>query len=282
MSKFRPPEPLIFEGNLADQWDRWKQQFEIHLIATELTEKAEKIKTSILLTCIGKQGLDISNTFTFSEDDNKMKLKPVMDQFEAYCKPRKNITLLRHNFLTHKQQDSVSFDTFVTELKQQSTQCELGELRDSLVKDMIVIGVADNQLRERLLRTDDLTLDVAIKLGQAAEATKQQAVTLARPLTGSQAAVDVLNLKGNSNRPQRQQQASNSSTASSQTCKYCSSSHPRGKCPAYGKMCSKCHKLNHYASVCLSTSRSVHYANTYQSNDDSNARNENDMEHFFI
>ena len=135
---------------------------------------------------------------------------------------------------------------------------------------MIVIGVVDNQLRERLLRTDDLTLDAAIKLGQAAEATKQQAVTLARPLTGSQAAVDVLNLKGNSNRPQRQQQASNSSTLSSQACKYCGSSHQRGKCPAYGKTCSKCHKLNHYASVCLSTSRSVHYANTYQSNDDSN------------
>ena len=95
MSKFRPPEPLIFEGNLADQWDRWKQQFEIYLIATESTEKAEKIKTSILLTCIGKQGLDIYNTFTFCEDDDKMKLKPVMDQFEAYCKPRKNITLLR-------------------------------------------------------------------------------------------------------------------------------------------------------------------------------------------
>ena len=94
MSKFRPPEPLIFEGNLADQRDRWKQQFEIYLIATESTEKTEKIKTSILLTCIGKQGLDIYNTFTFCEDDDKMKLKPVMDQFEAYCKPRKNITLL--------------------------------------------------------------------------------------------------------------------------------------------------------------------------------------------
>lgn len=83
----------------------------------------------------------------------------VTDQFEAYRKPRKNVTLQKHNFLTHKQQDGVSFDMFVTELKRRSAQCELGELKDLLAKDMIVTGVANNQLRERFMRTDDLTLD---------------------------------------------------------------------------------------------------------------------------
>ena len=108
MNKFRPPEPLVFEGNLSEQWDRWKQQFELYLMATESTEKEQAIQTSIFLTCIGKQGLEIYNTFTFSNEEDKMKLRPVMERFEAYCKPRKSITLLRHNFLTHKQHFSVT------------------------------------------------------------------------------------------------------------------------------------------------------------------------------
>ncbi|XP_046864316.1 uncharacterized protein K02A2.6-like [Xenia sp. Carnegie-2017] len=260
MEKFRPPDPLIFEGNLSDLWDRWKQQFELYLVATESHEKTEDIKTSIFLTCIGKHGIEIYNTFTFSDEADKLKLKPVLEKFEAYYKPRKNITLLRHNFLTHKQHDGVTFDAFVTELKRRSAQCEFGDLRESHIRDMIVIGVSDNPLRERLLRTETLTLENAIKIGQASEATKQQAMTLSRPHTGNQNNVNELRTKSNNTRRPRQQSAYTSASSQARSnCKYCGEIHQRGKCPAYGKTCSKCHKLNHFASVCLSTSRSVHY-----------------------
>ena len=35
-------------------------------------------------------------------------------------------------------------------------------------------------------------------------------------------------------------------------CNYCGKKHVRGtsNCPAYGKICSKCHKKNHFALVC--------------------------------
>ncbi|XP_038060249.1 uncharacterized protein K02A2.6-like [Patiria miniata] len=36
------------------------------------------------------------------------------------------------------------------------------------------------------------------------------------------------------------------------TCEYCGESHQRGKCPAYGHECLKCHKQNHFAKVCQS------------------------------
>ena len=87
----------------------------IYITATESDEKSDNIKTSIFLTCIGKQGLEIYNTFTRASDEEKMKLKPVMEKFEAYCKPRKNITLIRHHFFTYRQSEGQSFDGFVTE-----------------------------------------------------------------------------------------------------------------------------------------------------------------------
>ena len=39
-------------------------------------------------------------------------------------------------------------------------------------------------------------------------------------------------------------------------CKFCGRRHDRGRCPAYGKTCTKCSKLNHFATVCRSTKSS--------------------------
>ena len=33
-----------------------------------------------------------------------------------------------------------------------------------------------------------------------------------------------------------------SATPHSRSCKYCVDTHPKGKCPAYGKTCAKCQK----------------------------------------
>ena len=56
-------------------------------------------------------------------------------------------------------------------------------------------------------------------------------------------------------------------------CKYCGGSHKRGSCPAYGKLCRRCNKKGHFASVCLSKSINfvekevVNYDETYNEDD---------------
>ena len=38
-------------------------------------------------------------------------------------------------------------------------------------------------------------------------------------------------------------------------CKKCGQDHELKKCPAYGQICHKCQKRNHYAKMCLSNSK---------------------------
>ena len=42
-------------------------------------------------------------------------------------------------------------------------------------------------------------------------------------------------------------------------CRYCGRHHNRGRnnCPAFGKSCSKCRKMNHFAAKCLSSRKSL-------------------------
>ena len=52
---------MSFDGNVAQNWDVWKQELELYLVATEKDGKSDKIKASILLHCIVKQEREIYN-----------------------------------------------------------------------------------------------------------------------------------------------------------------------------------------------------------------------------
>jgi hypothetical protein len=46
------------------------------------------------------------------------------------------------------------------------------------------------------------------------------------------------------------------------SCRFCGGQHSRGKCPAYGKSCVKCGRINHFAKVCEQSSQQQSYHGT--------------------
>ena len=116
-----------------------------------MDRKNEKVKTSVLLTCWGQEGRDIYENFSFDNPVDEMKFVPVLEKFSEYCNPRKNITILRHNFLTYRQHLQENFCDFVRELKKLSSEYEFKTLPDSLIKDMIVsAGQAAQETRKHV------------------------------------------------------------------------------------------------------------------------------------
>lgn len=103
-----------------------------------------------------------------------------MRKFEDYFVPTKNITFERYKFFSCDQKPGNTFDLYLAELYTLSKTCNFGDLRDSLIKDRIVCGIADNGLRERLLREKDLTLDKAIDLCRASQSSREQVKELAK------------------------------------------------------------------------------------------------------
>ena len=174
MLKFSPPNALSFEGNIAKNWTKFKKEFPFYMTATESNNKLEDVKTSRLLTCIGEKARDVYYTFTFEAEDDAMKLQPVIDKFDEYLNPRKNITFLHFKFFSYNQGEGQLIDEYVTELKARSQHCEFGDLRESLIRNKIVLGEQDKKIQERLLRETDLSLDKAISICHAAEEVKVQ------------------------------------------------------------------------------------------------------------
>ena len=64
-------------------------------------------------------------------------------------------------FLLRAQESGEAIDQYVTALRKMSGTCEFSTLKNSVIKDRIVLGISDAKTRERLLRISDLTLKKA-------------------------------------------------------------------------------------------------------------------------
>ena len=113
----------------------------------------------------------------------------------------------------------------------------------------MILGITDTKLRTRLLRDANITLERMLQIRRASEVSKQST-----KLMDGGKEVNFVNAKWGS---QKRKSAESKKDASQHEnhggrCKYCDGKHPPWKCPAYGRKCAKCNRLNHFAKVCKS------------------------------
>ena len=101
---------------------------------------------------MGRQQQDSSGTFI-----------KVLEKNEKYCIPQKC-----------NQESGEPVKSVVTELMLKAKTCEFQIFRHNLIRDHIVSGIISKRVRERLLLKNDLTLQKAMQICQAAEATERQ------------------------------------------------------------------------------------------------------------
>uniref|UniRef100_A0AAR5QHZ6 Reverse transcriptase domain-containing protein n=1 Tax=Dendroctonus ponderosae TaxID=77166 RepID=A0AAR5QHZ6_DENPD len=253
---FRGVPPMPMSGNLCENWRFWKQRFQTYLLATEISKKEEVTQCAQLLTLIGEEGMRMFNTFDFAEEE-KGKIDILIQKFDNHFNPKKNFTYERYKFLTYKQTEYQTMEKYITELKNLSLSCEFENLRESLVKDVLICGIKSEKLREKLLQEDVDSLAHAVKICLTSESIKEKNREISSrtsPMGESRPAqVDQMN-KWQGRRQEdsyrSKEKIPNNQAQQLTRCQKCSYSHVRGKCPAYGKVCLNCNKSNHFAKCC--------------------------------
>lgn len=69
-------------------------------------------------------------------------------------------------------------DAYVNRLRKLASSGDFGTLTDELIRDRLVIGVQDRDLKGRLLRQKGLSLQKALEVSKSNEVTKQQLKSL--------------------------------------------------------------------------------------------------------
>lgn len=248
----KPPNALNLHGNVAENWKKWQQQFGIFLKASGADKKDDGIKIAILLNTAGEEAIELFNTFEFETKDGKSDSEVydcVVAKFTEYANPRKNTLFERYKFWQRHQKEGETIDQFVVELKTMAKNCEYSVLTDQMIRDRVIFGIVDEKVKGQLLKedVDKLTLERVLAHCRAAEATSIQL----KEMTSK----DVHALKYRSNAVVKGRPTSRQHIPQKRTfkCRNCGNVHGLNECPAYGKRCLKCGKMNHFQKMCRST-----------------------------
>ena len=134
---------------------------------------------------------------------------------------------------------------------------QLWDIRDSLIRDRIVLGVTNPRLSKRLLAAGDPDLQKTLKMCRAEEVSAAQ--------THSMSAIVHVQTVSKVSFMECQEDESDEDSGATQVaavhrqrersssgvkkCYRCGRNHPPRRCPAWGKTCEKCRGSNHFAEM---------------------------------
>ena len=125
-----------------------------------------------------------------------------------------------------------------------------------MIRDHIVFGIKSTKVREKLINEGfDLTLEKCMDISRTYELSQKQLKSMN---SGEDPNVHAIRSKfPTKQRSVRKQEKKKSSSEKSPhekqavKCMKCGYTHSDKQCPAMGKKCRFCHKLNHFSKMCL-------------------------------
>ena len=190
---------------------------------------------------MGSDAEEIMKSFDLSEEDQK-DYANVLERFESHFVKKRNVIYERAKFNQRSQQNGESVDSFITALYTLVEHCGLGELRDEMIRDRIVVGLLNPRLSEKLQMDDKLTLESAVTQARQSEAVKlQQAVV--------RGDVDIDAIDRRKQKPNRLQfTGASKPDQRGKVCFRCGKGppHPRLQCPAKNSICHNCKNKGSY------------------------------------
>ena len=154
------PEPQVMstKGNPAENWRFFKNSWKNYVIASGLDQRAQNVQLATLYTFLGKEACQIAEHIPITDPNSP---ESVLEALSIHFEPQRNTIFERYVFNSATQEEEESSEQYFARLRKLAASCRYEELSDELIRDRLVIGVRDHNVRKRLLRENRLTLQTA-------------------------------------------------------------------------------------------------------------------------
>ncbi|KAL9976782.1 hypothetical protein ACROYT_G014113 [Oculina patagonica] len=156
------PSPLNLTNRLhqGENWKSFRREWKFYELAAGIHKKTDEVWVASLLNVIGKEGMDMYDTFQWANLSDARKIDKVLEKFEERCVPARNETYERYVFFKREQ------------------------LSKSLALDHLILGVKDGKVHEKLLGKQDLDLNKVIETIKASQVTHERATKISEESPG--------------------------------------------------------------------------------------------------
>lgn len=282
MNNLTCPSVLSMEGDLSQNWKKWKISFQIYLIASGAEKIEEKRKLNLFLHLLGEEAREKLFELDLSEEERN-SLDKLVEKLDKYCEPAGNETISVQIFNNRVQTEGESFQDFYRDLRKLSKGCNFGAACDNMLKHKIISGLYDRKLKEKLLFEKNVDLfkviDVCtgheVMISQLSKLENNEKEVYAMKKNGQKACTcegrretREWNRSG-----ERREVRSWTRPPGDFKCRRCGMEHERYKCPAFRVRCFNCKEVGHFQIMCR-RNRNVNVNEMFA--DDSDSYNNND------
>ncbi|XP_050519159.1 uncharacterized protein LOC126893226 [Diabrotica virgifera virgifera] len=236
MDKLLRPDRFDADPNSSrssQEWTHWKATFENFISSVVGVSEEDKFK--LLVNYVSNNIYElISDCTKYSE------AKSILEAL--FVKP-KNEIFARHMLMTKRQQTGENIDQYVQHLKVLSKECNFlavsaDQNKEDYIRDSFISGILSNDIRQRLLENNSITLKDAILKAQSLESASKHSEAYITP-------VQIINAISSETTEQTNY---TSAAVKSWKCYFCGATerHPRSLCPARDKICKRCSKVGHF------------------------------------
>lgn len=113
----QPPGHLSGEGDITENWKRWRNDFFIYLKASNYVKKSIDVQAYLLKQHIGEFGQAAINKITFSHSKDKDNIHTLVEKLNSVFEPPKNELIERYNFFTRVKKRTETLENFIDDLK---------------------------------------------------------------------------------------------------------------------------------------------------------------------
>lgn len=250
-------KPIDFSGstNLSSNWKTFKSQFNIFKIAKGYSKMSEEEQIANMLVLMGSDSTRIYEQFEFTvtATGTNKTLDNVIAMFDNYFEPVKNVIYERVKFNQLIQEPNQSIHQFIIALQTQAKLCDYGgTIVEELIRDRIVVGVRDKNLREYLIDIENLDLPTCIQKAKQYVSYHEQAAkmhTMHNKEDNADAIVERRGTLGYTKRAYKQEDQPREKKLSAECEKCGNMTHKKGYCPAGRSRCLKCNGIGHWAKA---------------------------------
>ena len=233
-------------------------------------------KVMVLINCLGSKYYKLLSTLTSPDLPTTKTYPELITLLKNHLAPKNNILTEQHKFFTRKQNQYESISSYIAALKELAKTCDFKThcntpdcnkfTMNLLLRAQFIRGLLDNDIREKILQEADITLDKALQMALAIEASKIQNREIYNNSNFSDNVNKVdsrykFSRKRNKSRAGRSTSKSRNQNLDLQKlgldglCLHCGrNNHQTRECRVIKKLrCRDCKKPGHISKVCIST-----------------------------
>jgi len=150
-----------------DDFSAWIERFELFVLLNEINVHKKKL---MFLTFLGYDGYSLIRDLCIPSKPTDKTYDQSKELLSNYINLKPNLLTERYKFKERKQGSDETIHQFITSLKKLSQFCEFGANLDDSLRDQVVYGIKNVNIKKCLLSETNLTFKKSVELCLSMEA----------------------------------------------------------------------------------------------------------------